>query len=253
MRMTVVNSEAPPDVDQRIVLRGVTWEQYEALLALFGDDPPGIRMAYLEGALEIMSPSRKHETIKKMVARLVELYALERGISLNGLGSTTFRRAAQERGVEPDECYCVGEDKEFPDIAFEVVLTSGGVNRLAIYAGLGVAEVWLWRTGAFEIYRRVYRNVIKPERVAELLILRADMPRSLAASLQEVVSNLARVTDDQTCETVRRAGKLNAELQYARIDEILATGLHAYLTQFLDRVNELGAHISRDFLVPATA
>jgi uncharacterized alpha-E superfamily protein len=106
---------------------------------------------------------------------------------------------------------------------------------------------------AFEIYRRVYRNVIKPERVAELLILRADMPRSLAASLQEVVSNLARVTDDQTCETVRRAGKLNAELQYARIDEILATGLHAYLTQFLDRVNELGAHISRDFLVPATA
>ncbi|MDW5444455.1 alpha-E domain-containing protein [Polaromonas sp. SM01] len=105
---------------------------------------------------------------------------------------------------------------------------------------------------AFEIYRRVYRNVIKPERVAELLILRADMPRSLAASLQEVVSNLQRVTDDQTCETVRRAGKLSADLQYARIDEILATGLHAYLTQFLDRVNALGAAISRDFLMPAT-
>ena len=106
---------------------------------------------------------------------------------------------------------------------------------------------------AFEIYRRVYRNVIKPERVAELLILRADMPRSLAASLHGVVSNLQMVTDDQNCETVRRAGKLNADLQYARIDEILATGLHAYLTQFLDRVNELGANISRDFLVPATA
>ena len=106
---------------------------------------------------------------------------------------------------------------------------------------------------AFEIYRRVYRNVIKPERVAELLILRADMPRSLAASLNGVVSNLQMVTDDQTCETVRRAGKLNADLQYARIDEILATGLHAYLTQFLDRVNELGAQISRDFLVPTTA
>ena len=153
MDATAVASEAPPDLDQRIVLRGVTWEQYEALLALFGDDPPGIRMAYLEGALEIMSPSRRHETIKKMVARLVELYALERGISLTGLGSTTFRRAAKERGVEPDECYCVGDDKEFPDIAFEVVLTSGGVNRLAIYAGLGVAEVWLWRNGNFEIYR----------------------------------------------------------------------------------------------------
>lgn len=153
MGATVVNAEAPPDLDQRIVLRDVSWEQYEALLALFGDDPPGIRMAYLEGALEIMSPSRKHETIKKVVARLVELYAIERGISLTGLGSTTFRRAAKERGVEPDECYCVGEDKEFPDIAFEVVLTSGGVNRLAIYEGLGVAEVWLWRNGNFEIYR----------------------------------------------------------------------------------------------------
>ena len=106
---------------------------------------------------------------------------------------------------------------------------------------------------AFEIYRRVYRNVIKPERVAELLILRTDMPRSLAACLQEVVGNLKLVTDDSTCETVRRAGKLSADLQYARIDEILATGLHAYLTQFLDRVNELGAYISRDFLVPATS
>ena len=106
---------------------------------------------------------------------------------------------------------------------------------------------------AFEIYRRVYRNVINPERVAELLILRADMPRSLAASLHGVVANLQMVTDDQSCETVRRAGKLNADLQYARIDEILATGLHAYLTQFLDRVNELGACISRDFLVPSIA
>ncbi|MFZ2123333.1 MAG: alpha-E domain-containing protein [Rhodoferax sp.] len=102
----------------------------------------------------------------------------------------------------------------------------------------------------FEVYRKVYRDVIRPERVAELLILRPDMPRSLHASLNEVVNNLALVANDQSKETQRRAGKLRAELQYGRIDEILATGLHAYLTQFLDRVNELGAHISRDFLVP---
>lgn len=102
----------------------------------------------------------------------------------------------------------------------------------------------------FEVYRKVYRDVIRPERVADLLILRADMPRSLHASLNEVVNNLALVANDQSSETQRRAGKLRAELQYGRIDEILATGLHAYLTQFLDRVNDLGAHISRDFLVP---
>lgn len=104
----------------------------------------------------------------------------------------------------------------------------------------------------FEVYRKVYRDVIKPERVAELLILRPDMPRSLLACLNELMSNLAMVTSDASSETQRRAGKLRADLQYARIDEILATGLHAFLTQFLDRVNEIGAHISREFLVPAT-
>ncbi|MBC5782457.1 alpha-E domain-containing protein [Ramlibacter sp. USB13] len=102
----------------------------------------------------------------------------------------------------------------------------------------------------FEIYRKVYRDVIKPERVADLLILRPDMPRSLHASLNEVVANLAMVANDQSAETQRRAGRLRAELQYGNIEEILANGLHAFLTQFLDRVNDLGVRISRDFLIP---
>ena len=104
----------------------------------------------------------------------------------------------------------------------------------------------------FEVYRKVYRDVIKPERVAELLILRPDMPRSLHAGLNEVVAHLALVANDASSETLRRAGKLRAELQYGRIDEILATGLHAYLTQFLDRINDLGAHISEEFLLPVS-
>jgi len=103
----------------------------------------------------------------------------------------------------------------------------------------------------FEIYRKVYRDVIKPERVADLLILRPDMPRSLHASMNEVVGNLVMVANDQSSETQRRAGRLRAELQYGHIEEILANGLHAFLTQFLDRVNDLGARISRDFLIPA--
>ena len=102
----------------------------------------------------------------------------------------------------------------------------------------------------FEVYRKVYRNVIRPERVAELLILRPDMPRSLAACMHEVLLNLQRVANEQSKDTLRMAGRLQADLQYGRIDEILATGLHAYLTQFLERVNALGAGISRDFLVP---
>jgi uncharacterized alpha-E superfamily protein len=105
----------------------------------------------------------------------------------------------------------------------------------------------------FEIYRKVYRNVIVPEKVAELLILRPDMPRSLAACMNDVVANLSLVANEQSAETLRRAGRLRSDLQYARIDEILATGLHAYLTQFLDRVGDLGVGISRDFLVPMAA
>ncbi|MBM3363918.1 MAG: alpha-E domain-containing protein, partial [Betaproteobacteria bacterium] len=90
-----------------------------------------------------------------------------------------------------------------------------------------------------------------PERVAELLILRSDMPRSLHGCLREVIANLDSVTLDPASQSRRRAGKLRADLQFARIDEILATGLHAFLTQFLDRINEIGAHVSREFLVPA--
>jgi uncharacterized alpha-E superfamily protein len=105
----------------------------------------------------------------------------------------------------------------------------------------------------FEVYRKVYRNVIRPEKVAELLILRPDMPRSLAACVNEVVGNLAQVSNQQSHETLRRAGRLRADLQYGSIDEILATGVHAYLTQFLDRIGDIGYGISRDFLVPMAA
>ena len=103
---------------------------------------------------------------------------------------------------------------------------------------------------AFEVYRKAYRNVIRPEKVAELLILRADMPRSLAACMNEVVDNLRMVANEQSQDTLRRAARLRADLRFGRIDEILATGLHAFLTQFLDRVGTLGLGISRDFLVP---
>ncbi len=104
----------------------------------------------------------------------------------------------------------------------------------------------------FEVYRKAYRNVIRPEKVAELLILRADMPRSLAACMNEVVSNLRMLANEQSGETLRRAGRLQSDLQYGSIDEIVLTGLHAFLTQFLERVNTLGVGISRDFLVPVS-
>src|SRR5262245_5344127 len=139
---TALFPELPPvplDRDQLVVLRGVEWKTYCALRELF--ESPGVRMTYLKGALEIMSPSRRHEGYKTRIARLIELFALERDVPLSGYGSATFRKEAAERGLEPDECYVLGrelEEDEFPDIALEVVIPSGGINKLEVYRGLGV-------------------------------------------------------------------------------------------------------------------
>ena len=139
------------DADQLVVLHGVDWRTYGALRELI--DSPGVRMTYLEGALEIMSPSRRHEHEKKTIARMIEIFALDRDFPLRGYGSTTFKREARERGLEPDECYCVDHElADAPDIALEIVITSGGINKLAVTRGLGVKEVWIFREGRFQIY-----------------------------------------------------------------------------------------------------
>jgi len=111
-------------------------------------------------------------------------------------------------------------------------------------------SVLLRALSAFEVYRRVYRDVITPSRVAELLILRDDMPRSLLRCCKEVYANLKSVANEQSAETERRAGEMHAMLHFTRMEEITATGLPRFLEQFLDRVRDLGDRIASDFLVP---
>jgi len=111
-------------------------------------------------------------------------------------------------------------------------------------------SVLLRALSAFEVYRRVYRDVITPSRVAELLILRDDMPRSLLRCCKEVYGNLKSVANEQSAETERRAGEMHAMLHFTRMEEITATGLPRFLEQFLDRVRDLGDRIASDFLVP---
>jgi Uma2 family endonuclease len=140
--------------EQRILIYGVRWKDYVTLREAL--DTPGLRMTFCEGALELMSPSRIHELRKTTIARLVELYAFLRGLPLVGYGSTTFRNDARERGVEPDECYCIDtlmKDGELPHIALEVIETNPLLDKLHVYRGLGVPELWLFRNGAFELYR----------------------------------------------------------------------------------------------------
>ena len=119
----------------------------------------------------------------------------------------------------------------------------------------GATDFYQWgallrSVSAFEVYRKAYRDVITPERVAELLILRNNMPRSLHFCLNGVVKNLELVANSHSGETLRQAGLLHAKLHYARVEDILAQGLHEWLTDFMDSIYALGDGISKDFLVP---
>lgn len=155
--MAVTQSKSPgatnERADQRIHLHDVPWSHYEILLAVRSEAPVP-RIAYLEGELELMSPSLDHELIKSRIRQLVEAYAAHRGIDLWPIGSWTIRNAPAKRGAEPDECYTVGDPrtKSVPDLAIEIVWTSGGIDKLEIYRGLGVGEVWFWCEGQIAAY-----------------------------------------------------------------------------------------------------
>ena len=111
-------------------------------------------------------------------------------------------------------------------------------------------SVLLRALSAFEVYRRVYRDVITPVKVAQLLILRDDMPRSLIRCCKEVYSNIKSIANEHSAETERRAGEMHAMLHFTRMENILETGLPEFLAQFLSRVNDLGDRVASDFLVP---
>ena len=110
----------------------------------------------------------------------------------------------------------------------------------------------LHSVAAFEIYRKVYRDLITPRRVAELLVLRDDMPRSLHRCMSQVFQHLCAVRNELSAETERRAGEMHAALNFGRIDDIFESGLHQYLLQFVERTKDLGERVSRDFLVSST-
>ena len=141
------------DRDQYVVLRGATWADYQRLQAIRGEKAVP-RLTYLQGVLEIMSPSRSHETIKSIIGRLVEAWCLEHDVEFSAYGSWTIENKQLERGAEPDECYVFGQVAEpsCPDLAIEVVWTSGGINKLEIYRKLGVREVWYWKKSVIQPY-----------------------------------------------------------------------------------------------------
>ena len=120
----------------------------------------------------------------------------------------------------------------------------------------GAVDYYQWASllqslSGFESYRKIYSDLISPRRVAELLVLRDDMPRSLHSCLNFIDDTLELLCDDNSRELRRQAGELHARLHYGKTEEIIRFGLHEYLMDFLERVSSLGGEISRRFLVPA--
>src|SRR5262249_12756249 len=167
--------------EPRIVLGGVTFKDYLLIGDVLGHRP-SLRLTYLKGTLEIMTTSRTREQLKELLARLLELYALVRGVRVTGFGNATFRREEAERGLEPDECYCVDTIKEYPDLALEIVVSRPLVDKLAVYQGLGVREVWVYEGGRVRgrhlehgAYVAASRSVWFPDLDLELLATHLQM------------------------------------------------------------------------------
>lgn len=156
---------SPPE--QKVILTGVSWDTYERLLSdLENQSAP--RLTFDRGLLEIMSPSSEHERYNRTIALLVEVLAEELGIDVDNLGSTTFRREDIERGFEPDSCFYIQNadavkgkaridltSDPAPDLVIEIDITSGSLDKLPIYAQVGVPEIWRFDGEKLTIFQRV--------------------------------------------------------------------------------------------------
>jgi Uma2 family endonuclease len=191
-----LNGGDAPREDHFVRLHGATWADYERVLELRGDRSAP-RITYHKGTLEIMSPSRNHESIKSVIGRLVEAWCLERGVEFSTYGSWTLADREVESGAEPDECYVFGRrpEAERPDLAIEVVWTSGGIDKLEVYRKLGVREVWYWRRG------RISVHVLRGERY-EAVPASEALP---GIDLEQLASFVDRPTTSAAIVEYRRA------------------------------------------------
>jgi Uma2 family endonuclease len=188
IRRVPTESGEPCAEDHRVFLHDVPWDDYERMAAIRGESAVP-RMTYLEGEIELMSPSLQHEKLATLIGRLVEAYAEERGLDLDGYGSWTVNSKEAGRGAEADKCYVLSRrEPQRPDLAIEVEWTTGGISKLAVWRGLGVPEVWLWRDGRLEVYLleraeyvRAARSQLLPELDIELLVSFLDDPSQTQA------------------------------------------------------------------------
>jgi len=189
---------------QYFTLTEISWEGYETILNLLGDRP--VRVTYSQGVLELMILSYQHERYKKLLARLLETLTEELNIPIEAAGSTTFKRQQLERGLEPDECFYIQNQAQMrgkqaidlnqdppPDLVIEIDVTHSSIDRMAIYAALGVPELWRWANGALQFWHLQGQRY---QQQSQSL----NFPQLTAADLEGFIA----LSDDQDQTTVIR-------------------------------------------------
>ena len=146
MTITLVDQETKP-----ILIDDLTWREFKIVTQLI--ERPGVRLSFLDGVLEIRQmPGKKHETIKKRIAALLEIYLEFIGLDFTPTGSMTLESESGQVKREADESYELGINKERPDLVIEVIVSSGGINKLEAYKRLKITEVWFWEDGQLSLY-----------------------------------------------------------------------------------------------------
>ncbi|MBD2610489.1 MAG: Uma2 family endonuclease [Nostoc sp. GBBB01] len=174
--------------EQRFLLPGYyTWEEFEKLEALIGD-APGLRITYLDGCVEFMTLGEQHEILKKVIAILLEAYLFELRINFIPVGSATRRAKEKSASFEPDESYYLGEKKENPDLAIEVNITSGSIDKLEKYKRFKISEVWFWENNQISVYHltndnydKIIQSKLLPNLDINLLVRCVLMPSIIEA------------------------------------------------------------------------
>ena len=174
-------------LDEPILIDEPSWREFKAVEQLLSR--PGLRLSFLDGVLEIRRrPGRKHETAKQRISTLVDLYLEYAGIDFTPTGSVTLESETGRVKREADLSYELGPNREFPDLAVEVVVTSGGINKLEAYKRLQIPEVWFWENGALRMYSlgadgyaEVDRSFVLPELDIVLLVRCINIENHLQA------------------------------------------------------------------------
>lgn len=158
---------AKPQSQTPLLFEGLTWQEFKAVEQLL--DRPGYRLSFLDGILEIRQmPGEPHETVKKRIAALLELYLLLTGFDFTPTGSMTLENELAGVKREADESYKLAAGRSRPDLAIEVVFSSGGINKLEAYKRLKIGEVWFWEDGVLEIYHlREENNQLRYEKIVD--------------------------------------------------------------------------------------